>query len=394
MVVLGERTLSSPKVSSAERSDSLFPYYAGFSEAFVRDVVGLLDIGPGTVVLDPWNGSGTTTAVTSAAGAHSIGIDVNPVLGVVARARLASVKDAETALSVLGGRSRRFSADSLRGLCGSSGGNRAEALLLLAIFRLARQKLRHADLIGTNPTWWNLQASHANRLLGSLTHSQVQGELEWLSTKVRRNEQRRARVVLTTGDLLGHRPGKRLANAIVTSPPYLTRIDYVKATLPELFILSALKQIDVEQLRRTMIGASVVGKGPEAVPLAIGPYARSILAQIASHRSKASPTYYLAFFTSYIAKMYRAFEVIAQMAAPGARMVMVVQGSHYKEVYIDLGRLISELGQPFGFSLCGRVDFRFSQSFAQFNPRAKGYANETAHESVLFFDPLNKAFDC
>ncbi|WP_410712175.1 DNA methyltransferase [Bradyrhizobium sp. BEA-2-5] len=42
----------------------------------------------GQVVLDPWNGSGTTTSVANGAGLTAVGIDINPAMAVVAKARL------------------------------------------------------------------------------------------------------------------------------------------------------------------------------------------------------------------------------------------------------------------------------------------------------------------
>src|ERR1700760_2848175 len=61
MLALGGAPLSSPKQTTVERHSSLFPYYAGFSEAFVSDVLDALQPTTGEVVLDPWNGSGTNT---------------------------------------------------------------------------------------------------------------------------------------------------------------------------------------------------------------------------------------------------------------------------------------------------------------------------------------------
>lgn len=386
MLALGGAELASPKLSAAERRTSFFPYYAGFSEAFVRDVANALGIRDGSKVLDPWNGSGTTTTIISACGAEVTGLDINPALGVVAKARLAKSRDASDALALLKTHSGRLSALHLRRLCGSGRFSISQALLLLAVFRLVRRKLAGTELIGTNPTWWNLQRSDVQRLVGSLTVKQVAGELDWLTTTITPTTDRRGRVKLLNGDLLHTRMPRGQADFIITSPPYLTRIDYVKATLPELFVLSALRGIDINLLRRQMIGAPVVGRGPSEISVDIGNYAKSLLVQIGSHPSKASSTYYLAFFSTYIAKMLRALTLIADLASPAAQMVLVVQGSYYKEIYVDLPRLVSEMAQKAGFHLISKADFKFRQSFAQFNPRANGYNAETALESALLFE--------
>ena len=43
------------------------------------------------MILDPWNGSGTTTYAASQLGYTSRGLDLNPVMNIVARAPTAAV---------------------------------------------------------------------------------------------------------------------------------------------------------------------------------------------------------------------------------------------------------------------------------------------------------------
>ena len=48
------------------------------------------------MVLDPWNGSGTTTQAASKLGLRAIGCDINPVMVVVSRARCLSPADGDS----------------------------------------------------------------------------------------------------------------------------------------------------------------------------------------------------------------------------------------------------------------------------------------------------------
>ena len=57
-------TLSSPKQPQPERQKDWYPYYAGYTTAFAAGVFEAYLSGAESV-LDPWNGSGTTTAVAS-----------------------------------------------------------------------------------------------------------------------------------------------------------------------------------------------------------------------------------------------------------------------------------------------------------------------------------------
>lgn len=384
MLALGGAPLSSPKQTTTERQSSLFPYYAGFSEAFVRDVLDALQTSSDKVVLDPWNGSGTTTSIAGRNGLASIGIDINPAMAVVAMARLASQKHLAAARGILANSGRTLSQKFLIENCSSPYDCSTRSLLLLAIFRIARRKLRDRDRLATNPTWWQLDQAEVRKVLTSITKIQVDRELDELGLKLSTSA-RSAKVSLVRTNLLGSALPQIAADIIITSPPYLTRIDYVKATLPELLVLSLVEDFSIEELRRSMIGSPVIGRGPDSMPVHIGDYGKALLAQIAAHPSKASATYYLAFFSSYISRMFSSFERLSGLARPGARMVVVVQGSHYKEIFVDLARLSTDFASAAGFQLMSRADFNFKQSFAQLNPRANGYSMDTAQETALLF---------
>ncbi len=385
MLARGGAALSSPKQTTAERRSSLFPYYAGFSEAFVSDVLDALQANVDQVVLDPWNGSGTTTTVARRAGLSSIGIDINPALAVVAKARLATDKNVSAARQLLRESGRRISQTFLHEACHSPQKSATRSFLLLAIFRLTRRKLRDRDRIATNPTWWHLSQSEVKQAIASITKSQLDAELLELSSKLSTAKGGTGRVSLVKSDILASTLPEFAADIIITSPPYLTRIDYVKATLPELMVLSLLEDFSFDEMRRAMIGSPVIGRGPDFVPNGIGRYAKSILSQVGSHGSKASETYYLAFFSTYISKMFSAIEKLKTFALPEASLVLVVQGSHYKEIFVDLAQLSIDFATSAGFNFVSRADFNFKQSFAQLNPKANGYNPETAHETVLLF---------
>ena len=373
-MALGGAALASPKQTTAERHSSLFPYYAGFSEAFVRDVLDALQVTADHVVLDPWNGSGTTTTVAKQAGLSSIGIDINPAMAVVAKARLSTERNINEARQLLGESGRKLSQKFLLQACCSPHSSATRSSLLLAIFRLTRKRLRDQNRVATNPTWWQLSRSEVMQAIASISKLQVDAELSELGAKIPIGNSGANKVSLIRGDLLTSNLAHVAADIIITSPPYLTRIDYVKATLPELLVLSLLEDFSFDELRRAMIGSPVIGRGPDCMPREIGSYAKSLLSRIASHGSKASGTYYLAFFSAYISKMFSAFEKLGSIARPGARMVLVVQGSHYKEVFVDLPRLSVDFAKSAGFDLVSRADFNFKQSFAQLNPRANGYS--------------------
>lgn len=86
----GKRFISAKQPSSKMQRD-WYPYYAGFTEKFVANVLSE-HMHSCQKVLDPWSGSGTTTAVCIKNGFVSKGLDINPALTVIARGRLAPVR--------------------------------------------------------------------------------------------------------------------------------------------------------------------------------------------------------------------------------------------------------------------------------------------------------------
>ena len=64
-----------------------WPYVQGFSAGFVADTCRRFGAGPGSVILDPFCGSGTVPVTARTLGAKGIGIDMMPIAAFVANAK-------------------------------------------------------------------------------------------------------------------------------------------------------------------------------------------------------------------------------------------------------------------------------------------------------------------
>lgn len=177
-------------------------------------------------MLDPWNGSGTTTSVATKFGIRSTGVDINPALAVVAKARLAQKSNVNEVRRLLGNDRSKVSQKFLRETCAAAFSSRTRSLLLLAIFRIVRRKLRNQERVSTNPTWWNLSRDDVVRVVTSTTNAQLNSELMDMASKLTRRGPGPA-ASLIQADLLSLALPHLRADAIISSPPYLTRIDYV-----------------------------------------------------------------------------------------------------------------------------------------------------------------------
>lgn len=71
-----------------------YNYYAGYSHSFAKSIIDSSKLTESSVILDPWNGAGTTTLMSSLSGYRSVGIDLNPVMKVIAKAKQATVEEA------------------------------------------------------------------------------------------------------------------------------------------------------------------------------------------------------------------------------------------------------------------------------------------------------------
>jgi DNA modification methylase len=54
-----------------------YNYYAGYSHTFTQNIIDSAKLPNDAVILDPWNGAGTTTLMASVNGYHSVGVDLN-----------------------------------------------------------------------------------------------------------------------------------------------------------------------------------------------------------------------------------------------------------------------------------------------------------------------------
>jgi len=66
--------------------ENWFQYYAGFSGGFARELIRSSGLPRRSTVMDPWNGSGTSTAAAALEGHRALGFDINPAMVVVAKA--------------------------------------------------------------------------------------------------------------------------------------------------------------------------------------------------------------------------------------------------------------------------------------------------------------------
>lgn len=400
----------------------MYPYYAGFPESFVRTLLSSARLPPSSVVYDPWNGSGTTTSAASALGYASIGLDINPAMIVVAKARLFPVSEAPSLIPICKGiveRARSKAIDlagddplltwfgpsaarllrSLERSCAALLVDRQvgwkieqistfAALMYTALFASARKLA--APLRSANPTWIRAPKRPADRVrisqkqLAETFTAAIESVQEHLSAK-KIDTMERANCQILVADATTTIPSQKV-DWILTSPPYCTRIDYAAATYIELALIQPLLEIDVEQLRSSMIGTTKVPRNDIVPAEQWGSKCNTFLRAVQSHQSKASKGYYYRTHLDYFDKMYRSLGKLAAALKPQGAAVLVAQDSYYKELHNDLPGMLIEISEAYGLSFRRRVDFQSRACMSRVNTRAAAHSTRTGStESVLCF---------
>jgi hypothetical protein len=418
---------SNPKRPAGGAStEAWYSYYAGYADQFVREIVGALPDDTGRI-LDPWNGSGTTTSVATAHGLQSWGFDLNPAAVTIAKARLlrsdvgesvAPLTD-EIAVSAIRGAAPVTADDPLRGwfdpdtaatlralerrtyrLLVSSDDDRRlvdhqglndvsslAALFYLGLFRTVRPLVE--GLIGSNPTWIRRSVGTADRIsVDSDTliarFKEAMGSLSAAVRDVSFVYENGCPSRIAVGDSSAMPIDDDSVDAVITSPPYCTRIDYVVATRPELAVLG-LSDDELRALRDRMIGTPTMNG---EVGASLGAESTSLLARIGTHNSRASAGYYRKFYAQYLRGMARSIAEIDRTARAGAPVVLVAQDSYYKDIHVDVPSLLAEMGVARGWDELGRHRFAVppNRNYAAIHGRARAYrASTTATETVLIF---------
>jgi len=419
--------MRSPKLAN-DRTSDWYRFYAGYSHDFVEDALETLGVKPGATILDPWNGSGTTTFVAHQLGFSPIGFDANPALVVIGRARLLGSEVIESLGPIaddIVGHAGDVANDSLledepleNWLRTESAQNarRLEwaiqhvlvdhdcyrplreagalesvsalaAFFYVALFESIREQLR--PFVSSNPTWVKL--AQAEQRLGIEWSALKTAFLSAVGRLAKQLEHHAATSAPDATNAVRQANSMRLPladNSIegaVASPPYCTRIDYIIATRPELAVLGFNKD-DLRALRFEMVGTPTIH--PE-LPTGRGEWgaiATELLANIGAHSSYASGGYYRKYFHQYVDALWKSLADLRRVLRPGAGAVLVVQDSYYKELHIDLAGMVREMAGLLSWQNVERIDFAIPRTKAAMNPAARSWRTSvSATDSVLIF---------
>lgn len=410
---LAQRTESLKPSGKRSGVESWFPYYAGYAPSFVSDTLLGLGSKPGWKILDPWNGSGTTSSIADQFGCQVFGYDINPVSTMVASARLARLDDIEHSsglasellnvafrttnkisatdplLSWLDGRTTKtFRAIEKAILCllGTKEGVCVNAkvqtpppfasFFLLCLVRAAKQFAIIKD--NSNPTWVTPEKAGKAKL-GALEYSFL--EMVAKCTLDKKGDVRFCDAIGHSNNVVALSDSKELPlpdasiDAVITSPPYCTRIDYFRATLFELAAIGVCPTSDqYRALRSKAMGTNLVRGAAPNLHANMAKEVVSVLDNIKGHQSKASSTYYYKHYRQYFDDAGQSLDEIIRVLKPGGTAVLVVQSSYYKDIPINLGDLFVSMGRHKGLDARVVLKVPVKRVLASINPHARRHA--------------------
>lgn len=382
--LLSERALDFHDEPSSYGTHALHAFAAKFPPQLPRLFIRALTA-PGEVVLDPMMGSGTTLVEAALLGRHPIGVDIDPLALLIARAKttpLDPVEASPAAHAVLAAaRAYLRDAPAIAGFLGrfdrktrafidywfAEQTQRELAALMLAIERQQESHLRRVLLLAFSSII--VTKSGGVSLARDLAHSRPHKD----PRKVPRNaiEVFRTRVIKILRALEGLSanlssavaqvlPGdcRRLPLAsesvdlIVTSPPYANAIDYVRAHKFSLVWLG--ERIDnLAARRREYLGAERVRRdGHHDLPLLAADTVRHLAGRDAQ---KA------AVLAQYFVDLRDALREMARVLRPGRAAIVVVGPSTMRGVRIDTARCLGAMAESTGLALVGIADRRLDR---------------------------------
>lgn len=374
----------------------IFPYYAGFSFEWAQAKLKSHISNHSVVVLDPWNGSGTTTLAAQSSNLAAIGVDLNPIANLVAQLRAGVASGAHPCPPPPQiTQAKRNITDPLGAWLSPATVTRVRqwtaiiddlpqadsCLLYVSLFRAIRNLTKRFE--GSNPTWVR-RASTEDELVDVDLHEldqMIVGQQDVILRRIADQQTPTIPAKFIRGTSTKLPFADETIDFLLTSPPYLTRIDYAVAYSRELAITGVDTSVD-RGLRHNLMGTTLTRPSSTTSPN-YGPLAQDLIRRVTEHPSHASATYYLKQFNQYLDDLLRSLAEVSRIAKNDATMIMVIQDSYYKEVPVRLADICAEEAERLGWKVIASEPFEVSRILTAVNTAAKAYPKSTVAETVL-----------
>lgn len=403
--------------------DAWYPYYAGFSNEYAEAILTAIKSKKNLKIMDPWNGSGTTTLAADRFGFDSIGIDVNPVAALVANSKLARPDDASNVLGFvrstiakldasrmnstndplsqwIGKKNaslyRGFENEILRNLASEvlEGKSRQTVIgnlpplasfLMLSLMRAAKGGAAIEQ--HSNPTWIKPATELRITKHFSLGHEWIQMVRQMSEELKSYGSNSKSKSIIIVGNSKNNPAKNDSIDVVITSPPYCTRIDYIVNSAFELAAIGVpYHSAEFSNLRRATMGtplSRIIEEESTLMPKSVN----ELIAKIRSHHSKASESYYYKTYNQYFCDAIKSLSEIKRVTKNGGIACFVVQTSYYKDIFVDLPKLYLDMGCNQGFNAEMLHKKEVKHHLTQINSRSSAHAAEKiCYEATILME--------
>jgi len=391
-----------PKPTSADKArfGRLASLYTAFSGDFAAYALDICIRAGRTKIADPFAGMGTLAEAGRTLPIDLQLGDISPFAALSSAFRSAPRADIEESAILLQGVCDDIIADDEREffahlLCALESATQTPIatvlkipsapeyrIAALTIYMAALSRIRlYKRLAGSNPTWVKRPKAIAD---AASTRESIKATItagrEFARHLTDLHPENQTRSLWSSVNAYPIAPGS--LDAIVTSPPYANRTDYIRHYLPASEMLLSAARADERQVRALQIGTPLIRDADPERPLPSS--VLTLLQVIRTHPSYASERYYYKGFLYYFTDMLDALTRMRKWLRRGGIVIMVVQDTYYKDVYVPTADLLIEVANAVGFDLAARCDWRVRQHLSSLSPHSRRIMpNRTLKESVV-----------
>lgn len=334
---------------------------------------------PGQTILDPFCGSGAVLIESFLSGRNAIGIDLNPLAIIFAKAKTIPYdpclldRQLEEILNRFAGNQERCGYDFPNAEYWFTPGTLRKLVVMRKVLDVYLSSID--DDYGF--FWWAVAAA----IVRQCSRADTRGPKPFISKKAREERSRRhfcpfklfeskarswilaeheyatrrsqlqdgLRVEVFHGDsrsLSSLLTGRRV-DAVVTSPPYLNAQDYYRASKLQLFALGHLSPLELRELSRTLVGSDRILKEDANLHAELpSPLANAVRLALAARSEKSATV-----FTKYVLDMFRILGEIHRVLRDGSYCAIVSAYNLVCDISIPTPRVIVQLAAERGFRL-------------------------------------------
>jgi len=381
-----------------------FPH--SYSPDLVEAILSEWRLPPGSLLLDPFVGAGTTLLVARELGMNAIGLDLSPLAVWVSRVKTRPYHKEE--LQALADRLLQIVRQLLHSQPPSPlrpstarlvrAFTPREYAILRLIDQILREELGKSDAFGffrlallrvvsrvsravADGGWfrWVELPDQADEI-PTLFEEQVRTMLEDVGmtplfgqVQVMQHDARRIHEV----------DFETKPDAVITSPPYPNRHDYTRAFHIELLFLG-IDEDQIVSLRRTSLRSHVEARAvfPQSPRYREPELLTNLLKEWPTKRRRVPDM-----LRGYFEDLYSVFWSMRKRLKPSAKLAFVVGNVRHAGIMIPVDELLAEIGEQAGYRWTGTWVVRLRGNSAQQMGR---YGRIPSRESIVFFERVSE----